>query len=67
MSEWSLLVRVGDRLSDVVRSLLLGIWNLGLRLILKHILKTFWWDLIRNNKYTFTVLGIKKLMISPVF
>lgn len=36
MSEWSLLVRVGDRLSDLVRSLLLGIWNLGLRLILKH-------------------------------
>lgn len=63
MSEWSLLVRVGDRLSDLVRSLLLGIWNLGLRLILKHILKIFWWDLIRNNKYTFTVLGIKKLMI----
>lgn len=39
MNEWSLLVGVGGGLSDLsnlVRFLLLGIWNLGVRLFRKH-------------------------------
>lgn len=38
MNEWSLLVGVGGGLSDLSNLVrfLLGIWNLGVRLFLKH-------------------------------